>query len=292
MATKPAYIDYRAQIPHKHTETEQRRALSEVTHQIVHYLAGAPVNLNMTQAQEQALILSLAAFHQRTDFGGGSLGRTLEYTYAVAPSGRIYQVNDETLIVWSHRNGNRIGMSTVLLLGTGQNPTPAMLATLQQHFDWCAERADVGIIRARTFGHGECRQVHGGGPGWGNNTECPGAAIHWVREYRTASPLPPPPSDNTEFFTETGHNLSNAFRDYWHANGGLAVFGFPLTEEEAGSAWPWQMLPELAGYTCQRFERQSLHYKDGEGVGVVRTGALVEALMSGHGAAVDSPCNA
>ncbi len=33
------------------------------------------------------------------------------------------------------------------------------------------------------------------------------------------------------YFHETGHNLGYAFRNYWLENGGLALFGYPLTEE-------------------------------------------------------------
>jgi hypothetical protein len=36
---------------------------------------------------------------------------------------------------------------------------------------------------------------------------------------------------NSRYFEETGHNLSNAFRDYWQDRGGLGVFGFPVSEE-------------------------------------------------------------
>ena len=36
---------------------------------------------------------------------------------------------------------------------------------------------------------------------------------------------------NIRYFTETGHNLGYAFRNYWENNGGLAQFGYPLTEE-------------------------------------------------------------
>lgn len=37
--------------------------------------------------------------------------------------------------------------------------------------------------------------------------------------------------DGATYFSETGHNLGGRFRDYWVAHGGLAQFGFPLTEE-------------------------------------------------------------
>jgi Zn-dependent protease len=51
-----------------------------------------------------------------------------------------------------------------------------------------------------------------------------GAAVH---------PSDPPAKqvDGAQFFSETGHNLAGAFLDYWNANGGLAVFGYPISEE-------------------------------------------------------------
>ncbi len=48
----------------------------------------------------------------------------------------------------------------------------------------------------------------------------------------------------TTFYPQTGHRLSNAFRDYWLANGGLAIFGYPISEEFTEN-----------GLTVQYFER-------------------------------------
>lgn len=47
------------------------------------------------------------------------------------------------------------------------------------------------------------------------------------KKERAAQPLP-----DTTFFQETGHNLGGPFLRYWTEKGGLAVFGFPLTEEK------------------------------------------------------------
>ncbi|MEO8287396.1 MAG: hypothetical protein ABI670_13305 [Chloroflexota bacterium] len=57
------------------------------------------------------------------------------------------------------------------------------------------------------------------------------------------------------FFTETGHNLANAFLSYWQRNGGLAVFGYPISEEfvetNAGNGQQ---------YTVQYFERNRFEW--------------------------------
>jgi hypothetical protein len=54
-------------------------------------------------------------------------------------------------------------------------------------------------------------------------------------------PLPSPPGGDRRFFSETGHSLGGAFRAYWEARGGLAVFGLPITEEitENGRTVQW-----------------------------------------------------
>ncbi|HEX5164497.1 MAG TPA: hypothetical protein VFV93_03805 [Thermomicrobiales bacterium] len=50
------------------------------------------------------------------------------------------------------------------------------------------------------------------------------------------------------YYPETGHYLSQGFRDYWEANGGLPVFGYPLTEEYYQHGFPAQFTER------QRFE--------------------------------------
>lgn len=60
---------------------------------------------------------------------------------------------------------------------------------------------------------------------------------------------------STFYFVETGHNLSNAFLSYWQRNGGLAVFGYPLSEEmvETNASNGKQ-------YTVQYFERNRFEW--------------------------------
>ena len=33
------------------------------------------------------------------------------------------------------------------------------------------------------------------------------------------------------YFPETGHNLRNSFKAYWEGNGGLSLYGYPISEE-------------------------------------------------------------
>ena len=57
------------------------------------------------------------------------------------------------------------------------------------------------------------------------------------------------------YFPERGHNVTrSAFAAYWEANGGLAQFGYPLTEELT------ERLEDGALYRVQYFERARLEY--------------------------------
>ncbi|MGA7671079.1 MAG: serine hydrolase [Nitrolancea sp.] len=51
------------------------------------------------------------------------------------------------------------------------------------------------------------------------------------------------------YFAATGHRLCFGFRDFWQAHGGLAILGYPISEEFVEN-----------GYTVQYFERQCLEY--------------------------------
>lgn len=66
-------------------------------------------------------------------------------------------------------------------------------------------------------------------------------------------PLPPPAGPLPEFrryFPETGHYLALRFKQYWETRGGLAIFGYPVSEEFVETS-------PLDGkkYTVQYFER-------------------------------------
>jgi hypothetical protein len=54
------------------------------------------------------------------------------------------------------------------------------------------------------------------------------------------------------FFKETGHNVGGGFKAYWEEFGGLAIFGYPLTEE-----FVWN------GTTVQYFERARFEWHKG-----------------------------
>lgn len=60
---------------------------------------------------------------------------------------------------------------------------------------------------------------------------------------------------NCQFFAETGHQLCNTFKGYWEANGGLWMFGYPISEEFSEVNWDTGQT-----YTVQYFERARFEY--------------------------------
>jgi len=64
----------------------------------------------------------------------------------------------------------------------------------------------------------------------------------------------PPVSTTPYYFPATGHYLSGRFRQYWESNGGLYVFGLPLTSvyDEAST--------DSVVYKTQYFERARFEY--------------------------------
>jgi hypothetical protein len=64
-----------------------------------------------------------------------------------------------------------------------------------------------------------------------------------------------PDTADARFFPETGHTLKGEFKKYWDRNGGLPVFGFPISEE-------FQEVSKTDGrvYTVQYFERNRFEY--------------------------------
>ncbi len=93
-----------------------------------------------------------------------------------------------------------------------------------------------------------------------------------------------PNAPTATFFPQTGHALGGAFLNYWKNNGGLACFGYPVTEEAAARA-------EGANLTVQYFERARFEWHP-EKAGTqyeVLLGQLGRELTAGR---ADGPFNA
>ena len=73
------------------------------------------------------------------------------------------------------------------------------------------------------------------------------------RQATTGRTFPDAPAFTTTsrrfYFPETRHSLSNGFKTYWESRGGLAIYGYPISEEF-----------QEGGYTVQYFERARFEY--------------------------------
>jgi hypothetical protein len=83
----------------------------------------------------------------------------------------------------------------------------------------------------------------------------PGGAPGGASDAKTAFAPVGGPAGDRSFFPETGHTLGGPFRAYWAANGGLPVFGYPISEE-------FRELNRSDGkeYIVQYFERNRFEY--------------------------------
>lgn len=80
-----------------------------------------------------------------------------------------------------------------------------------------------------------------------------------LAEGRTEAAFAPVPAGaedaNTTYFPQTGHNLRFGFREFWRRNGGIPIFGYPLSEEFT------EISPDDGReYTVQYFERAKFEY--------------------------------
>ncbi len=74
--------------------------------------------------------------------------------------------------------------------------------------------------------------------------------LRYQDKYPTGAPDQQASPDHPYTFAATGHTIGGRFRSYWEANGGLASFGYPLSDQFSETS-------ELDGqtYTVQYFER-------------------------------------
>ena len=89
----------------------------------------------------------------------------------------------------------------------------------------------------------------------------PGPNWNWDYYMRlvTSAPgtpaYPAAPLVGATYYTATRHNLGGVFHDYWNAYGGLAQFGYPITEEFSEPS------PDTGqSVTVQYFERERFEY--------------------------------
>jgi hypothetical protein len=85
---------------------------------------------------------------------------------------------------------------------------------------------------------------------------------------------------NSRYFPETGHTVAGRFLEYWRANGGLPVFGYPLSEQVQEN-----------GRSVQYFERQrfELHPENARPYDVLLGRLGAELLERGGGSPPAGP---
>jgi hypothetical protein len=75
------------------------------------------------------------------------------------------------------------------------------------------------------------------------------------------------------FFPETGHSIKGAFRYFWETNGGVANFGYPITEE---------YVPAYQAPLTQYFEKARFELVEQNGQYHVRLGPLGAEILAGR----------
>jgi len=129
---------------------------------------------------------------------------------------------------------------------TNQSPSLVYIQNNERHEIWYENKqsfeAKAGLVQQHNF------------PGfaiWRLGQEDPGI---WQSISGIRNPCTPvtgfPNTRERVYFPQTGHSLGGAFLQYWQSHGGLALYGYPLTEEfKEASATDGKV------YTVQYFER-------------------------------------
>ncbi|MBN9390603.1 MAG: hypothetical protein J0I20_21410 [Chloroflexi bacterium] len=164
---------------------------------------------------------------------------------------------------WSDDNDGEVWVSTTAA-GNVTLDMPSLFAGWKQGADIVVTTASGGQAAFNRLENGEV--ILQTQPGELYNVKAPLNRVAFNRaEPRTDT------TDNT-FFPETGHNLSNIFKDYWERKGGLAIYGFPISEEFLEN-----------GYTVQYFERARFeHHPENQGDSVVLLGLLGNTVTNGR----------
>jgi dienelactone hydrolase len=89
-----------------------------------------------------------------------------------------------------------------------------------------------------------------------NNTVLLGLLGRSLTESRSDAPFTRAPDRGVgRYFAETGHNLTPPFLDYWQAQGGLPIYGYPVSE-----AFEERSPTDGKAYLVQYFQRHRLEY--------------------------------
>jgi hypothetical protein len=212
---------------------------------VVHY-NGPPV---AESRDEREYLRAVADYHVARDWnsrpGTGPVirGDGVMYHIAVGRRGDVYRLRDLGAVLWHCGSWpeNQTYLSVLVILGGEQRATPAQLTALYRVCDeWTGSAAERS--RLEVIGHQEVD--------W---TPCPGTLMDdFVLRYRGVIDV----TTDGRMFTETGFYVGGPFWSYWRDNGGLMIFGFPLSDEL-----------EEEGRTVQYFERCVMEWHPDNPVG-------------------------
>lgn len=187
---------------------------------------------------------------------------TASSNYVVALDGTIYEVVPPESAPWtngpvqapdlsnpivaaiaarSKPNANPYSL-TIEYIGKPQDSlTPEQIASGQRLVAWASGEYDLPIDRTHNVGHYQIDSIE--------RWYCPTFSdAEWSALLDGARALASG-ADPMRVFPETGHGIGGGFRWFWEHNGGLPIFGYPLTDE----------LQE-DGRTVQYFERAVFEY--------------------------------
>ena len=184
---------------------------------VIHYNGGVVVNAADSRAAWQQVVRN-ALYHTQRDWGGGARGDGLMYHVVVGPNGELWQCRDLDALLWHCGSWpeNAWFLSVQVPIGGDQRATPAQLAALRTFVSrFCAA---LGIPASQVYGHQEI-----------SPTSCPGTLMQdFVLPYRRGDGGH---MADGKWFPETGKFVGGGFWKFWSANGGIVVFGLPVTNE-------------------------------------------------------------
>ena len=174
---------------------------------------------------------------------------------------RIAWANGRIVATWNDRSGAPARIYVMQNFGNGWRDRQAWTDGFKAFSPWIVQGANT--VAYVSFRNADTDQIHFSIYTSNSGQPAPSASPAPTPVPSPAPPLPPTsnpaqpvtPSLGSTFFPETGHNLGGVFRNYWQTNGGLALFGLPLTEEFVETN-PDDSKP----YTVQYFERARFEY--------------------------------
>lgn len=148
----------------------RRKRKGPIKGAVIHY-NGPRVPFFPNAAREREFVVNVDCPNHQARIGGDSL----MYHFIVLSDGSIWQTRDIDFIAWhaAHPEANEYYVAIAMVLGEGQDATPAQWASVAALL--AALRADYGFGRSNVTGHQE----------W-SKTACPGLLQARVRAYRQA----------------------------------------------------------------------------------------------------------